>query len=54
MDINIDDLPYVIYACFVLHNVCKLNNECISDEQVRATITYHRDLKGISRLRPWW
>ena len=21
MDINIDDLPYVIYACFVLHNL---------------------------------
>lgn len=23
MDINIDELPYVIYACFILHNFCE-------------------------------
>ena len=23
MDINLDDLPTVIYACFILHNYCK-------------------------------
>ena len=27
MDINLDDLPYVIYACSVLHNYYELNNE---------------------------
>ena len=27
MDVNIDDLPYVIYACFVLHNFCEVNKE---------------------------
>ena len=27
MDINLDELPYVIFACFALHNFCELNNE---------------------------
>ena len=36
MDINIDDIPTVIYACFVLHNFCEINKESISEEQVRA------------------
>ena len=27
MDINFHELPYVIYACFVLHNFCELNNK---------------------------
>ena len=39
MDINIDDLPQVIYACFVLHNFCELNEEGISEEAIRRVIT---------------
>ena len=27
MDINIEDLPYVIHACFLLHNFCGLHKE---------------------------
>ena len=38
MDINIDELPYVIYACFVLHNFCEFNNEIVSEERVRSAI----------------
>ena len=34
MDINLDELPFVIYACFVLHNFCELNNESINEETV--------------------
>ena len=45
MDINIEDLPYVIYACLVRHNFCELNNEFIGDEQVRTTVTYDRDFQ---------
>ena len=45
MDINIDDLPFVIYACFVLHNFCELNNEPVSDDQVRWTLNYDRDFQ---------
>ena len=25
MDINLDDLPFFIYACSVLHNYCEMN-----------------------------
>ena len=42
MDINLDDLPIVIYSCFVLHNFCELNKESISDEQVRTVMELER------------
>ena len=48
MDINIDELPYVIYACFVLHNFCESNNESISEERVRTTINYDWDFQPVS------
>ena len=41
MDINMDDLPTVIYSCFVLHNFCEQNKELVSDEQVRAAMEDH-------------
>ena len=34
MDINLEQLPNVIYACFVLHNFCELNNEKIGDNRL--------------------
>ena len=40
MDINIDELPYIIYACFALHNFHEFNNESVSEERVRSAIAY--------------
>ena len=40
MDINMDDLPFVIYACFIMHNFCELNGESNVEEQVHTTIGY--------------
>ncbi len=40
MDINIRDLPYVIYACFILHNFCEMNHETIGEEQVQQSMHY--------------
>lgn len=40
MDINLDELPHVIYACFVLHNFCELNNEKLGEEKVATAIDY--------------
>ena len=40
MEINLDNLPHVIYACFVLHNFCEMNNESISEERVQSAIDY--------------
>ena len=45
MDINIDELPFVIYACFVLHNFCESNKESINEERVREAIDYNRDFQ---------
>lgn len=42
MDINLDELPYIIYACFVLHNFCELNNGRIGGENVKAAIGYDK------------
>lgn len=45
MDINLDDLPAVIYACFVLHNFCEINKESISEERVRVAIDNEQQLQ---------
>ena len=45
MDINMDDLPFVIYACFVLHNFCETYGESVSEERVRMAISYDRDFQ---------
>ena len=34
--INIDDLPYVIHLCFVLHNFCEINKKVINSSYVEA------------------
>jgi hypothetical protein len=45
MDINMDELPGVIYACFVLHNYCELKNEKIGEEKVASAINYDREFQ---------
>ena len=58
MDIKLDDLPTVIYACFVLHNYCEMrsNNNTINDDIVQSQIqreqlmqNYHHH-SGIDQL----
>ena len=49
MDINIDDLPYVIYACFFLHNFCEHNNKNVSEVKVRTAISYAHDFQPASQ-----
>lgn len=46
-DINLLDLPTVVYACFVLHNFCEINKERISDEQVRSAVEYEQQIQPI-------
>ena len=45
IDVNIDDLPYVTYACFIRHNICELNKESISKKHVRESVSYNRDFQ---------
>ena len=43
MDINIAYLHYIIYACFVLHNFCEMQNERFNDEKVTNVIEQERN-----------
>ena len=45
MDINIAELPFVIYACFVLHNFCEEKKEKINEQKVSAAIQYDREFQ---------
>lgn len=45
MDINLEEVPNVIYACFVLHNYCECNNEMISQDKVTAAIAFEKDVQ---------
>ena len=49
MNINMSDLPYVIYACFVLHNFCETNNDAISEEMTQNAITYNQQFQLSAR-----
>ena len=40
VDINLYDMPHVIYACFVLHNFCEINNDSVNEETVRSNERY--------------
>ena len=45
MDINLDDLPFVIYGCFVLHNFCEINKESVNEENVLTALNYDREFQ---------
>ena len=45
MDINLDDLSNVIYACFVLHNYCELNDEFVNEKSVKSAVCYDREFQ---------
>lgn len=43
MDINLADLPFVIYACFVLHNYCEASKDTVDDHSVAEAIQHDRE-----------
>ena len=45
MDINLQELPSVIYACFVLHNFCELHKDPISNDKVSAAVNYDKEFQ---------
>lgn len=42
MDISLDELPFIINACFVLINCCEANREIIADQTAAAALQYDR------------
>lgn len=45
MDINLNDLPHVIYACFVLHNYCEASKERLEEQSVLSAIQHDQELQ---------
>ena len=45
MDIKLDDLPSVIFACSVLHNFCELHGETVTEERVHEACSYDRQFQ---------
>ena len=49
MDLNLNDLPHVIYVCFVLHNLCEVSKETVDEQSVLGTIQGDNDLQPPSQ-----
>ena len=47
MDIN--DLPNVINACFILHNYCEMNGDYISSDAIEKAISYERQFQPVAQ-----
>ena len=45
MDISLDDLPNVIFSCFVLHNYCEVHGETLSEEKLKEVCNYEREFQ---------
>ncbi|XP_060758370.1 putative nuclease HARBI1 [Neoarius graeffei] len=45
MDINLSDLPYVIYACFALHNYCEENSETMDEHCVESAVQCDQEVQ---------
>ncbi|CAL9695438.1 unnamed protein product [Knipowitschia caucasica] len=48
MDINLHDLPFVIYSCFVLHNYCEALKDPVDDSYVTEAVQHDRDYQPAS------
>ena len=45
MDISQEVLPYVVYACFVLHNFCETHEERLVGEEISKATTYEKEFQ---------
>ena len=42
MDIDINVLPQVIMACFVLHNYCEMKKEKLPEQNISSPLNYEK------------
>ena len=42
MDIDINVLPQVIMACFVLHNYCEMKKEKLPEQNIRSSLNHEK------------
>lgn len=46
---DMEHLPVIIHACFVLHKYCGVHKETISKQSINAALQYNKDIKPPSR-----
>ena len=51
MDINLDDLTYVIHSCFILYNFCEIHKEQINPQYVTAALKYDSEFQPPTHSR---
>ena len=52
MDLKIETIPIVVYACFVLHNFCEKNNSYIDEDLVHHQMNIIRQNEAQHRNIP--
>ena len=45
MDINLEELPYTIHSCFILHNFCEMRKETINQQKIEAALRYDAEFQ---------
>ena len=49
IDLKLEDVPNLIYACFVLHNFCESKNICIDERLIQQQIDRNQSEEEIFR-----
>ena len=52
MDINVDDLTYVIHSCLILHNFCEIHKEPVNSQYVTAALKYGSEFHPSKKQPP--
>ncbi len=42
VDLKLESVPTVVYACFVLHNFCERNQSYVDEDQVKSQIELNK------------
>ena len=42
---KLEDIPQTIYACFVMHNCCELNNTALDELEVQRFMDLEREIE---------
>ena len=52
VDLKLESVPIVVFACFVLHNYCERNNSYIDESQIRAQLEIGKENENKNQSNP--
>ena len=47
INLKLENVLHVIYACFVLHNICSINGILVDDENLQRKIMHDRQMQPV-------